>query len=214
MMFTTLLYPYLQKSSLENIIDIALISKVCAYLHECCDEIQSALESKEKSNSKYVVQQVCLWNDVHEKGVDNDRLIDFLKGEFDLNWLDNRAEVTKYGNDSTIRISKDSKKVLIKLNEKRNEANMTINRDEVYKFQVSPGLEILYGQKQTTEELSLSFFTSRVKSLAVDLVITLSLRAIIDSDIKILSNDEKFMRWLDENKKGFDDKYEKLAKFD
>jgi hypothetical protein len=146
--------------------------------------------------------------------VDNDRLIDFLKGEFDLNWLDNRAEVTKYGNDSTIRISKDSKKVLIKLNEKRNEANMTINRDEVYKFQVSPGLEILYGQKQTTEELSLSFFTSRVKSLAADLVITLSLRAIIDSDIKILSNDEKFMRWLDENKKGFDDKYEKLAKFD
>jgi hypothetical protein len=47
-----------------------------------------------------------------------------MKGEFDLNWLDNRAEVTKYGNDSTVKISKDSKRVIIKLNEKRNEASM------------------------------------------------------------------------------------------
>jgi hypothetical protein len=152
------------------------------------------LESKEKNYSKCVVQQVCLWNDVHEKGVDNDRLIDFLKGEFDLNWLDNRAEVTKYGNDTTVKISKDSKRVIIKLNEKRNEASMTVNRDEVYKFLVSPRLEILYRQKQTTGELFISFFASRVKSLAADLVITLSLRAIIDSVIKILSKDEKFMR--------------------
>jgi hypothetical protein len=63
---------------------------------------------------------------------------------------------------------------------------------------------------QTTGELSISFFAS--KSLAADLAITLSLRAIIDSDIKILSKDEKFMRWLDENKKKFDDKYEELVK--
>jgi hypothetical protein len=61
--------------------------------------------------------------------------------------------------------------------------------------------------------LSISFFISRVKSLAADLVITLSSRAIIDSDIKILSEDETFMRWLDENKKRFDDKYEKLVNF-
>ena len=117
-----------------------------------------------------------------------------MKGEFDLNWLDNRAEVTKYGNDTTVKISKDSKRVIIKLNEKRNEASMTVNRDEVYKFLVSPRLEILYRQKQTTGELFISFFASRVKSLAADLVITLSLRAIIDSVIKILSKDEKFMR--------------------
>jgi hypothetical protein len=46
----------------------------------------------------------------------------------------------------------------------------TVNRDdEVYKFLVSPRLEIL-------------------------------------------SKDEKFMRWLDENKKKFDDKYEELVK--
>ena len=102
-----------------------------------------------------------LYITVH-RGVDNDRLIDFLKGEFDLNWLDNRAEVTKYGNDTTVKISKDSKRVIIKLNEKRNEASMTVNRDEVYKFLVSPRLEILYRQKQTTGELSISFFASRV----------------------------------------------------
>jgi hypothetical protein len=211
-MFTTLLYPYIQKSSLENIIDTALISKVCAYLHECCEEIQSALESVEKSNSKYVVQQICLWNDVHAKGQDNYRLIDFLKHEFDINWLDNRAEVMKYGNDNAVRISKRNNRILIKLNEKKTEATMTINKKELYKFDFSPRLEILY-RGQTIQDWSTFFFLRRVEILAADLVIALALSATIESDTKVLSQDEKFMRVLKESEKRFHDKYQKLVEF-
>jgi len=210
--FTTLLYPYLQKSSLINIRDTSLISKICAYLHECCEEIGNALGSIEKSRSKYMVQQICLWNDVHERGGNNYRLIDFLKPEFNLNWLDNRVEVTKYGNDSTVSISKGNNRILITLNEGRTEAIMTMNRKELYKFTVSPMLEILY-KGQTIQERSIFFFLKRVESLAADLVIALALRAIIELDIKALSQDEKFMRVLEENKKKFDERYLKLVEF-
>jgi hypothetical protein len=123
------------------------------------------LESKEKNYSKCVVQQVCLWNDVHEKGVDNDRLIDFLKGEFDLNWLDNRAEVTKYGNDTTVKISKDSKSVIIKLNEKRNEASMTVNRDEVYKFLVCLDSKYCIGKSRPQENYLYPFLQVELNPL-------------------------------------------------
>lgn len=207
--FTTLLYPYLQKSTLINIRDTALISKICAHLHECCEDVESVLESLGKSNSKYVVQQICLWNDVHEKGGDNYRLIDFLKREFNINWLDNRAEVIKYGNDNTLRISKRNNRILITLNERRTRAIMTLNRKELYKFTVSPMLEILY-RGQSVQEWSEFFFLKRVESLVADLVIALALRATIESDTKMLSQDENFMRLLEENKKKFHDSYRKF----
>lgn len=90
---------------------------------------------------------------------------------------------------------------------------MTMNRKELYKFTVSPMLEILYKGKQAIQELSIFFFLKRVESLAADLVIALALRAIIESDIKALSQDEKFMRVLEENKKKFDETYLKLVEF-
>jgi hypothetical protein len=211
--FRTLLYPYLQKSSLESIKETSLISKICVYLYECCDEIQGILESIERKNNNYLVQQVCLWNDVHERGEDNYRLIDFLKHKFSLNWLDNRVEITKYGNESIIRISKDNNRVLITLNERRTKAIMTMNGNVLYRFTFSPGLEILYRGKQTIEEWSKFYFLKRVESLAADLVIALALRAMMEPDIEALSQDEKFMRGLEENKKKFDKRYQKLVEF-
>jgi hypothetical protein len=174
--------------------------------------MQSALESIEKSNSKYVVQQVCLWNDVHERGRDNGRLIDFLKRELGINWLDNRAEVIKYGNNSTVRISKRNNRILITLNEKTTEATMIINGKELHNFVVSPRLEILY-KEQPIQDWSTFFFLKRVELLAADLVIALALSATIESDIKVLSQDKKFMRVLKESEMKFQDKYQKLVEF-
>jgi hypothetical protein len=159
-----------------------------------------------------VVQQVCLWNDVHERGEDNYRLIDFLKHKFNFNWLDNNVDVSKYSNDSTVRLSKGSNRLLIKLNEEKTEATMTVNGKEIYKFSISPNLEIQY-RGQTIEEWSVFFFFKRVESLAADLVIALGLRAIMESDIKALSQDEKFMRALEENKKKLDERCRKLDEF-
>jgi hypothetical protein len=210
-MFTTLLYPYLKKSSLENIGDTALISKIYAYLHECCEEIQSAIESTKKSHTKFVVQQVCLWEDVHDGGEDNTRLIDFLKLKFDLRWLDNGVNVVKYNDGGTLSISKGSNRVLIKLHENRTKAILIYNNKELYRFILSRGGEILYRSEQTAQDLSMDLLKSRVESFAKDLVLALTLRVIIDSDIKSLSRDERFMRVLEEDKRELLDKYQMLT---
>ena len=163
-LFTAFLYPYLQKSSLENIRDTALISRIYAHIHECCEEIQNAIESTEKSQTKYVIQQVCLWEDVHEGGEDNTRLIDFLKHKFGLGWLDSKVQVVKYVDGDTLSISKGSNRILIKLVENRTKATLIHNRRELYRFTMSPGREILYRSEQTTEEWSVIFLQSRVES--------------------------------------------------
>jgi len=135
--FRILLYPYIQKSSLEGIRNASLISKICAYLYDCCEEVQNTLESIKKSHSRYVVQQVCLWNDVHERGEDNYRLIDFLKHKFNLNWLDNNVNVSKNSNDNIVRLSKGNNWLLIRLSEEKTEATMTVNGKEIQVFNLA-----------------------------------------------------------------------------
>ena len=89
---------------------------------------------------------------------------------------------------------------------------MTMNKKELYKFDFSPRLEILY-RGQTIQDWSTFFFLRRVEILAADLVIALALRATIESDIKVLSKDQKFMRVLKESEMKFHDKYQKLVEF-
>ena len=209
--FTTLLYPYLKKSSLENIRDTALLSRIYAHLRECCEEIHSTIESIEKSYTKHVVQYICKWEDVHERGEDNTRLIDFLKDKFGLSWLDNRVQVVKYGEGGTVSMSKGSKIILIKLNENRTKAILIYNKKELYRFTLSPGDEILYRSEQTVEEWSMNFLKGRIELSAKDLVLALAFRVVIDSDIKSLLKDERFMRVLEENKKKILTTNQKLA---
>jgi hypothetical protein len=87
-----------------------------------------------------------------------------------------------------------------------------MNGKELHKFVVSPRLEILY-KGQPIQDWSTFFFLNRVESLAADLVIALALSATIESDIKVLSQDEKFMRVLKESEMKFQDKYQELVEF-
>jgi hypothetical protein len=206
--FSLLLYPYLQRETVLKIEETPLIAKISLYLHHCCEEIESAIESIRKSFVPYVVQQVFLWNDV--PGDDNHRLLEFLKNEFNFDWVD-KAEVTKYGDrNNTIRISHRSNSVLIKLNDKRTKANMTFRNKEICEFDFSPGLEILYRTNQTTQELHVDFFSGRVKTLAADLILSLALRAVTESDIETLSKDSRYVGLLEQIKKNLDEKYHKL----
>ncbi|HEY9387254.1 MAG TPA: hypothetical protein VIP70_09440, partial [Nitrososphaeraceae archaeon] len=103
-------------------------------------------------------------------------------------------------------------RILITLNEKTTEATMTVDGKELHKFIVSPMLEILY-KGQNIQDWSAFFFLKRVELLATDLVIALTLSATIESDTKVFSQDEKFMRVLKESEMRFHDKYQKLVEF-
>jgi hypothetical protein len=206
--FTHLLYPYLQQETVLKIEETPLIAKICLHLHNCCEGIEGALESIHKSFVPYVVQQVFLWNDV--PGHDNHRLFEFLKNEFNFDWVD-KAEVTKYGDgNNTIRISHRSNSLLIKLNDKKTKASMTVRNKEICEFDFSPELEILYRTNQTMEEFRVDFFADRVKTLAADLILSLASRAVTESDIETLSKDSRYVGLLEQIKKNLDEKCLKL----
>jgi hypothetical protein len=206
--FKIFLDPYIKRDSILQIKSTSRISRICSYLHDCCEATERALESINRSLNDYFKEQVFLWQDV--PGVDNHRLIDFLKREFDVNWLEN-SEITKFPDGNTIKISHGSKSILIKLNDKKDKAILTINRKNVYEFTFSRSLEVLY-KGQSIKEFDVNSFPLSIKSLMANLVVALGLEGFaIESDMKVLAQDKKFMRLLSDNKQKFDDSYQKLV---
>jgi hypothetical protein len=206
--FKVLLDPYIKRDTILRIEDTSRKSQICSYLHECCEATERTLESINRSSHGHLVEQVFLWQDV--PGVDNHRLTDFLKERFKVNWLQN-AKIIKFPDGNTIKISHGSESLLITLNDKRNKAIMTINRENVYEFTFSQYLEVLY-RGQSIKEFEANSFSFSIKSLVANLVFALALGVLaVESDIKALAQDEKFMGLLYDNKQKFDHNYQKLV---
>jgi hypothetical protein len=199
---------YLKRDTLLQIQSTSRISRICSYLHECCEATERAIESINRSSTGHLVEQVFLWQDV--PGVDNHRLINFLKRQFGVNWLQN-AEIIKFHDGNTIKISHGSNSLLIKLNDNKDKAILTINRKNVYEFTFSPSLEVLY-RGQPIKEFEANSLVFSIKSLVANLVFALALEGFaIESDIKALAQDKKFMGLLSDNKQKLDDSYQKLV---
>ena len=206
--FKIFLDPYLKRDTIIQIESTSRKSQICSYLHGCCEATETALESINRNSSGHIVEQVFLWQDV--PGVDSHSLIDFLKRAFNVNWLEN-PEIRKSDDGNTIRISSGSKSISIGLNDKKDKAILTINRKNVYEFTFSPSLEVLY-RVQPIKEYVENSFPANIKSLAATLVFALALEGFaIESDMKALAQDKKFMRLLKDNKQNFDNSYQKLV---
>lgn len=208
MIFKIFLDSYMERDTILQIKSTSRISRICSYLHECCEATERAIESINRSSIGHLAKQVFLWQDV--PGVDNHRLIDFLKQKFDVDWLE-KAEIIKSDDHNTIRISRGSKSIKIKLNDEKDKAILIINRKKEYEFTfLSRTLEVLY-RGQPTKEFEANSLPLSIKSLAANLVFALALEGFaIESDIKVLAQDKKFMRLLSDNKQKFDDSYQKI----
>ena len=199
---------YINRDTLLQIQSTSRISRICSYLHECCEAIERAIESINRSSIGHLAEQVFLWQDV--PGVDNHRLIDFLKRKYDVDWLE-KADIIKSDDRNIIRISHGSKYIMIKLNDEKDKAILIINRKKEYEFTfLSRTFEVLY-RGQPIKEFEANSLPLSIKSLVANLVFALALEGFaIESDIKALAQDKKFMGLLNDNKQKFDQSYQKL----
>ena len=78
-------------------------------------------------------QYLFSWDNV--PGDDNDKLMIFLKDEFDIDWAEN-AEICKSNDDTTINISKDAKSVEIFMDAKEEKATLKISDGRTHDLKV------------------------------------------------------------------------------
>ena len=206
--FKIFLDPYINRDTLLQIQSTSRISRVCSYLHGCCEATERAIESINRSSIGHLAEQVFMWYDV--PGVDNHRLIDFLKQKFDVDWLE-KAEIIKSDDHNAIRISRGSKSIMIKLDDKKDKAILTINRKNKYEFTFLPRTYGVLYRGQSIKEFEANSLPLSIKSLVANLVFALALEGFaIESDIKALAQDKKFMGLLNDNKQKLDQSYQKL----
>lgn len=71
------------------------------------------------------------WKEI--PGNDSLRLTDFLKSNYDLDWV-KTAKIAKTNNDKTIMITDEKHSLSLNLNNENTELNLIIDKDKTYKF--------------------------------------------------------------------------------
>jgi hypothetical protein len=191
---------------------VDIILKICKYLHDCCEETESAIESINKNIGQLFPGELFIWQ--HVPGDHNNKLLQFLKQVFGLDWSEN-VKIRKIEHGNAIKLSYNQYSLLIKLDDRKTSATLTINGGYLYEFVVEKSTSGKLRLKVTDQDATESaeqFFSSRIKSFHVPtLVFDVVSTAIPDLlDYKILSQDTKFMQIVEETKKKFDYNYDKL----
>ena len=176
-LFQVFLYPYIKQETLLRLTTLNTALPVSLFLQEVCGHIKDALYIINTSGTKYLAEQVFVW----ELGSLNDyaknSLREFLKQKFDLPWLD-RAEFSKIENDNTLKISRKTNTILIKMDHKLGKAILKMKGKERYRFTVRPyrGYSYLIEAPSATthEENAANLLFSTVQNLVPSLVFNLT----------------------------------------
>ena len=214
-LFESILYPYVKRDTVTHLTEEKAVSAVILFLHECCKTIEYTVEVVNTQKDKHVMEQVFLWERVLGDKSQTAHLAEFLKQKFDLKWLD-KANFEKINDDNTLRISYWSNSVLITLNNTRTKAFVEIKgekKQKEYEFIVESGphgsLNIMALGKPITE-FQAEFLQTAIQQHIHTLIFDLTVNEISDSDLSVLSKDEKFMQRLKDTKVKFDEQYEKM----
>ncbi len=71
------------------------------------------------------------WNKI--PGADNEKLMEFLKQDFNIEWTEN-AKIEKTDNGNIIRVYKGTKSLLLELNDKKTFVYLKIDKNKTYEF--------------------------------------------------------------------------------
>lgn len=91
--------------------------------------------------AKPISETFISWDNV--PGDDNEKLINFLKDEFDIDWAEN-AEISKSNDGTTINISKDENSVEIMMGAKKEKATLKISDGRTHDLKVKKEDDKLY----------------------------------------------------------------------
>jgi hypothetical protein len=209
------LYPYINHSTLLQITNTALLSKVSLFLYECCKEIEDALGLINNKRSRYLVEEVFIWQYVPDKNYDTNNLCEFLKRKFNLDWIDN-AKIEKIENGNSLIISHKANSILITLNDKKTKAILKINRENKYEFIVKEYHHNWFRVEAPVipiEEYAVHSLLLSTQQRVPGLIFNLASNAVSgSSSFQILSQDERFIQSLEKTKMKFNVKSNEFLK--
>ena len=214
-LFTTFLYPYIGVQSILYLRGTGHLQATWRYLRDCCNEIDEII--KDVETMERGGEQIFIWEDIspgHErklKEIDYIRLRNFLKRDYDIDWLD-YSDITKSEDNDEIRITYKNKVITIRLDEKvRTRAYLNINRKKMRALNIciiplEDKTSFIFDIRvpiDSPREVADQISQYRIKKLASNLVFKILSMPFVEKDAKILSSDNKFVKLLETTKEAF-----------
>jgi hypothetical protein len=203
------LYPYINKNTL-SLIGNDLLWHFFYYLHDCCKEVDDILHDE-----KFIVpwHRACyVWSDVSDINLKHSLLIS-LKDMFDLQNVNiDNTDFEKINDGNSLLISNPEFSIIIELDLKRKKAIATLDKGKrkfEYDIFETPS-DIVLRTTESEEKVMEREFYSRglIQTLICKLISKLGFSN--KSNIKVLSNDNKFRKIAYDIKKVFNDGYKML----
>jgi hypothetical protein len=227
-LFQLFLYPYVTSDTLLKIQDSFIFSRIALYLSECFEKIEDTINHLSHTyNQKNgnLTQPLFTWENVPKEDYETERLRQFLKKRFHLDWLE-KAEIKKSENLESITISYGMNSALIKLNNERTEAILTNKGTELYHFIVRRVGnqtiididEFLMPGKESPVRISLIEtylipFIIFQQARIIDLIFSLfSAYGASSAATQVLAEDENFQEALEKTKRHFEQRYNIFTK--
>ena len=222
LIFESFLYPLFNCETLLKINGTWIILTIYKYLSDCYRKVEKY--NYDLREAKVFGDYLFDWNnlEINSNKKINDsaflQLRKFLIHDINLNWIENA--VIKKTDENTLVISKENKQVLIILNKEKNKANLRYKGTYIHEFIVtsypsggeSPTPFGVHLQNVTKEENALGWFSSGMES-AIFLMVSRLSKPIIESDIKILSADAKFLKILAHVKNVLDERSSEIINY-
>jgi hypothetical protein len=181
------------------------------YLGHCCEVTDNALRRLNQDETSEH-ELLAVWN--YTPGTADFVLLDALQSDFGIRWLESQdVKIEKFDNGNAIKILSGNNFLFITLDEKKNNAIMDTS-DKTYEFNVldsqHDGPILVYNKKNALER-AIEEISDRIRSLITLLVFSIiSGRCLSEDEVKILTDDRKFMSLLEHTKEEFLDHYRAL----
>ncbi len=212
-LFTTFVYPYISRETLSSLEAEDIHIELLSYLHNCCLEIESYLDSINKYGPDSIVE--AYWIDGN---TGTHKLLDFLYKEVSYRGISHTikkdefrktAHIKASENDFSLRYNDKTKKVVLSTYSKKGiqQKTKTYTQDKIgFKFEEIPETvtrEMF--QLQRFETTRAGFFNDSVFR-----IISYFGMRISDKDLRILCLEDKFMLAAYDIFTKFYDTYHKL----
>jgi hypothetical protein len=181
------------------------------YLHDCCQEILTVVESRKEGNS--VSTPIFVWQKV--PGEDTTPLKRFLKERFDLNLVDKNLRFKKINDGYTIEIIDGTNIVHIDLNGEKSRTTIKINGKQKCELFVRHFIVGDQPDYVCIEVSLLDSFKNAINVCAAKWIFTLTMIAssLPRHDIDLLGQDMKIARLLGHTISNFMIGVDKLMSF-
>jgi hypothetical protein len=202
LVFKLFLSPYFEDQTI-SVDNFGLLLEIFSYVTDCCKRLETTATARQIA---LLFKPKFSWNKA--PGEDNKKLIESLNEIDALQYID-EAKIKKSDDNNVISVITPENLITIRLNTQAYKAEVSIGKITIYEYKITIfGSDITVGTAQKLED-PIKSTLNRSKKIIEPYIFKL-VSNLGEDEMRVLANDTKFMRLLDDINTKFEAGFKRL----